>query len=96
MTPGVAEAANSLKRLLQGAVGGAIVTMIVGLTWGGWTLQSTPETFERWQADFATARASCTDRCRVIATGGERSCTVMERKRVDDPWDHQPPIADEK
>jgi hypothetical protein len=31
----------SLKRLLQGAGVGAIGTMIVGFSWGGWSLEST-------------------------------------------------------
>jgi hypothetical protein len=43
MTPWVLEAGDSLKRLLQGAAVGAFVTMIVGSTWGGWTLGSTVE-----------------------------------------------------
>lgn len=29
------------ERLLQGAVAGAIATMIIGFNWGGWTLEST-------------------------------------------------------
>ncbi len=32
---------DSLKRLIQGAVVGAIATIIVGFNWGGWTLGST-------------------------------------------------------
>jgi hypothetical protein len=43
MTPWVLEAGDSLKRLLQGAAAGAFVTVIVGFTWGGWTLGSTVE-----------------------------------------------------
>jgi hypothetical protein len=43
MTPWVLEAENSLKRLLQGAAAGALVMVIVGFTWGGWTLGSTVE-----------------------------------------------------
>jgi alpha/beta superfamily hydrolase len=31
---------DSLTRLLQGAAGGAIVTIIIGFNWGGWTLGS--------------------------------------------------------
>ncbi len=31
---------ESLTRLLQGAVAGAVVTMVVGFGWGGWQLQS--------------------------------------------------------
>jgi hypothetical protein len=32
---------ESLKRLLQGAVVGAVATMIIGFTWGGWMLGGT-------------------------------------------------------
>jgi hypothetical protein len=31
----------SLKRLLQGAAVGAVVTMVGGFNWGGWSLEST-------------------------------------------------------
>ena len=34
---------DSLTRLLQGAAGGAIVAIVVGFNWGGWTLGSTVE-----------------------------------------------------
>jgi hypothetical protein len=43
MTPWMVEAGDSLKRLLQGAVAGALVMVIVGFTWGGWKLGSTAE-----------------------------------------------------
>jgi hypothetical protein len=43
MTPWVLGAEDSLKRLLQGVVVGALITMILGFTWGGWVLGSTNE-----------------------------------------------------
>ena len=43
MTPWVIEAGDSLKRLLQVVAAGALVMVIVGFTWGGWTLGSTVE-----------------------------------------------------
>ena len=55
MTPWVLEAGDSLKRLLQGAAVGALVTMIVGFTWGGWTLGSTVEKVARERAGSAIA-----------------------------------------
>ena len=33
----------SFKRLVQGAAGGAVATMIIGFNWGGWSLESTAE-----------------------------------------------------
>ena len=32
---------HTVKRLVQGAVAGAVVTMIVGFNWGGWSIEST-------------------------------------------------------
>jgi hypothetical protein len=32
---------HSVKRLLQGAAAGAVITMIVGFNWGGWSIEST-------------------------------------------------------
>ena len=34
---------ESLTRLLQGAAGGAVATIVIGFYWGGWTLGSTAE-----------------------------------------------------
>jgi hypothetical protein len=50
MTPGILEAGNSLKRLLQGAAAGVIVMIIVGFAWGGWTLGSTVEKIAKERA----------------------------------------------
>src|SRR3982074_1348550 len=32
---------QTIKRLVQGAAAGGVVTMIVGFNWGGWSLEST-------------------------------------------------------
>jgi len=32
---------HTVKRLVQGAAAGAVVTMIVGFSWGGWSIEST-------------------------------------------------------
>jgi hypothetical protein len=34
---------ESLTRLMQGAVAGAVATMFVGFYWGGWSLGSTAD-----------------------------------------------------
>ena len=38
MTPWVGEAGDAFKRLLQGAIAGALIAIFVGFTWGGWTV----------------------------------------------------------
>jgi hypothetical protein len=42
---------------LQGAAAGAVVAMIVGFNWGGWTLGSTVEKVAKEQADTAVVAA---------------------------------------
>ena len=44
---------ESITRLLQGAAVGVIGTMIVGFTWGGWTLGSTAEKMAKQRATAA-------------------------------------------
>ena len=46
---------ESLARLLQGAAGGAAVTMIVGFGWGGWSLGSSADKM----AKDAVRRGGC-------------------------------------
>src|ERR1700709_1220186 len=43
----------SLRRLIQGAAVGAVVTMIIGFNWGGWSMESTAAK----QADEASRSA---------------------------------------
>jgi hypothetical protein len=44
---------ESLTRLLQGAVAGAIATMFVGFYWGGWSLGSTAEKLAKERSELA-------------------------------------------
>ncbi|HET9904662.1 MAG TPA: hypothetical protein VFQ27_13290 [Xanthobacteraceae bacterium] len=46
-------AGDSLVRLVQGTVFGVIGTMLVGFTWGGWTLGSTAEKMAQERATAA-------------------------------------------
>jgi hypothetical protein len=48
---------ESLKRLMQGVVIGAVATMIIGFNWGGWMLASTARTLAENSAHSATVAA---------------------------------------
>jgi hypothetical protein len=48
---------ESFKRMLQGIALGAVVTMIVGFTWGGWVKGSTADEMARTQAKSAVVAA---------------------------------------
>ena len=60
---------DSLKRLLQGAVVGAIATIVVGFGWGGWSLNSTADKMAKKQSDLAVLAALapvCADKFRAL------------------------------
>ena len=59
---------ESLKRLLQGAVIGALATIVVGFYWGGWSLGSTADKMAREQSKLAVVAALapvCADKFRA-------------------------------
>ena len=59
---------DSLKRLLQGAAAGAVATMFVGFTWGGWSLGSTADKMAKEQSELAVVTALapvCADKFRA-------------------------------
>jgi hypothetical protein len=59
---------ESLKRLLQGAVVGAVATIVVGFNWGGWSLGSTADKMAREQSKLAVVAALapvCADKFRA-------------------------------
>lgn len=58
-----------LKRLLQGAAGGAALTFIVGFGWGGWSLSSTADKMAKEQSDVAVVTALapvCAEKFRAL------------------------------
>ena len=60
---------ESLKRLLQGAVAGAIATIFVGFNWGGWSLGSTADKMAKEQSELAVVAALapvCADKFRAL------------------------------
>ena len=63
---------ESLTRLLQGAAAGAVVTMIVGFNWGGWTLGSTADKMAKERSDLAVVAVLapvCADKFRALPDG---------------------------
>jgi hypothetical protein len=78
---------DSPKRLLQGAAAGAVVAMIVGFNWGGWTLGSTVEKVAKAQADTAVVAALapiCVDQFRQAANA---SANLTELNKISYAWD---------
>ena len=48
---------ESPKRLLQGAAVGAIATIFIGFTWGGWSLGSTADKMAKERSELAVIAA---------------------------------------
>jgi hypothetical protein len=59
---------ESLTRLLQGAVAGAVATIFIGFSWGGWSLGSIADKMAKEQSEVAVVAALapvCTDKFRA-------------------------------
>ncbi len=74
---------ESLTRLLQGAVGGAVITMIAGFSWGGWQLGSTAEKTADQRASNAVVAALapiCVDNFRH---GADATAKLVAMKKIE-------------
>jgi hypothetical protein len=72
---------HSLTRLLQGAAAGAVLAMVVGFNWGGWSLGSTVEKVAKERADIAVVAALapiCVDQFRQ-ATNASANLTELDK-----------------
>src|SRR5438045_8708822 len=78
---------DSLKHLLQGAAAGAVVAMVVGFNWGGWTLGSTVEKVANERANSAVVAALapiCVDQFREAVNA---SANLGELNKFSYSWD---------
>jgi hypothetical protein len=60
---------ESLKRLLQGAAAGVVATIVVGFSWGGWSLGSTADKMAKDRSELAVVAALapvCADKFRAL------------------------------
>jgi len=76
---------DSLTRLMQGAAGGAVVAMIVGFTWGGWTLQSKAQKLADEKAETAVVAVLtpiCVDKFEHAADAK----TTLAALKAEDSW----------
>jgi len=77
---------ESLKRLLQGAAVGAVATIVVGFSWGGWSLGSTAGKMAKEQTEQAVVAALapvCADKFRAQPDAAAK--TIALSKEVY-PW----------
>ena len=73
---------ESLTRLLQGTVSGVLATVVIGFTWGGWTLGKTAKEMAEKSATTAVVTALapiCADKFQRAA---DASANMAEFKKV--------------
>jgi hypothetical protein len=77
----------SLTRLLQGAAAGAVVTMIVGFNWGGWTLGSTVEKVAKERASSAVVAALAPICVEKFRQADNATANLSELNKINYDWD---------
>ena len=72
---------ESLTRLLQGTAVGAIATIVIGFSWGGWSLASTANEMAKQRSEQAVVLAMapvCADKFRALPDAGAKLITLSK------------------
>jgi hypothetical protein len=72
---------ESLTRLVQGAVVGAVATMVVGFYWGGWSLGSTADRMAKERSELAVVAALapvCVDKFRALPDSAAKQAALSK------------------
>ena len=78
---------DSLKRLLQGAAAGAVVTIFVGFNWGGWSLASGVEKVAKARAEAAAVTALSPICVHQFRQAANASTNLAELNKISYTWD---------
>jgi alpha/beta superfamily hydrolase len=85
---------ESLKRLLQGAAAGAVATIIVGFSWGGWSLTSTANKMAKERSELAVVAALapvCADKFRALPDAEAKKVALSKVE----PWKRRDEFPEE-
>ena len=74
---------ESLTRLLQGAFAGFLATVVIGFTWGGWTLGSTAKEMAEKNASAAVVAVLAPICAEKFRQGAEATANLAELKKVN-------------
>jgi hypothetical protein len=72
---------ESLTRLVQGAIAGAVATMVVGFYWGGWSLGSTADRMAKERSELAVVAALapvCVDKFRALPDSAAKQAALSK------------------
>jgi alpha/beta superfamily hydrolase len=75
--------AESRVRLMQGAAAGAVVTVVLGFGWGGWTLGSSAEKMAEQSATSAVVAALAPICVNKFTQAAESPATLVALKATD-------------
>ncbi len=74
---------ESLTRLLQGAFAGFLATVVIGFSWGGWTLGSTAKEMAEKNASAAVVAVLAPICAEKFRQGAEATANLAELKKVN-------------
>ena len=74
---------ESLTRLLQGAFAGFLATVVIGFSWGGWTLGSTAKEMAVKNASAAVVAVLAPICAEKFRQGAEATANLAELKKVN-------------
>ena len=77
---------ESLTRLLQGAAAGAVATIVVGFSWGGWSLGSTADAMAKARSELAVVAALapvCADKFRALPDAEAKTVALSKVELVE-------------
>lgn len=74
---------NSPTRLAQGAIAGAILAIVIGFNWGGWTLGSTAQKMAEDSANHAVVAALAPICVQKFNQTAEAPATLVALKKID-------------
>ncbi len=74
---------ESLTRLLQGAFAGFLATVVIGFSWGGWTLGSTAKEMAGKNASAAVVAVLAPICAEKFRQGAEATANLAELKKVN-------------
>ena len=73
---------ESLTRLLQGAFAGFLATVVIGFSWGGWTLGSTAKQMAEKNASAAIVAVLAPMCAEKFRQGADASANMAELKKI--------------
>ena len=76
---------DSLTRLMQGAACGAVIAMVIGFSWGGWTLQSKAQKAADQKAQDAVV-AALTPICVEKFNQAADAKAALAALKAEDSW----------